>query len=267
MTLLFRLKKCYTTFWFNLSASENWLFLLFYRHFFRPKRGSLDAFLSNFSKKKGTVTFLQIGANDGFIYDPLHKFIKRDNWRGIMLEPQPDVFNNYLVKLHRHRPLITTLNAALDLTDGFKPLYKLNLSNERWATGLSTFNRDVLLKKLEDGSLLKHIKRQRLVMPENLSDAVVSQEVMTISPETLLSKFGPGGFDLLAIDTEGFDFEILKMLDLKRISPQIILYEEVNFDKITASECRNYLQSYGYRCLSIKKDVLAIKDSSESKLP
>ena len=263
MTLLFRLKKCYTKFWFNLSASENQLFLLYYRHFYRPRKHSLDEFISNFSKKKRQVTFLQIGANDGFVYDPLHKFIKRDNWRGIMLEPQPDVYREYLVKLHRNRPEITTLNAALDHKDGYKPLYKLSISNERWATGLSTFNKDVLLKKVEDGSLLKHIKRQRLVLPDNLPDAVVSEEVMTISPETLLAKFGQAGFDLLAIDTEGFDFEILKMLDLKRISPHIILYEEVNFDKKTASECRNYLQSYGYHCLSIKKDVLAIKESFE----
>jgi len=260
MTLLFRLKKWYTKFLFNLSASENRVYLFFYRHFYKPKPGSLSEFLHNFSRKKHPVTFLQIGANDGFVYDPLHKFIKRDNWRGIMLEPQPDVFREFLVKLHRKRPEIVTLNAALDLNDGKKPLYKLAISNERWATGLSSFNKDVILKKVKDGSIMKHVKRQRLTLPDNPEDAIVSEEVMTISPETLLEKFGPGGFDLLAIDTEGFDYEILKMLDLKRISPEIILYEEVNFDDKTASECKAYLASHGYQCHTIRKDVLAIRN-------
>jgi FkbM family methyltransferase len=262
MTLLFRLKKWYTKFLFNLSASENRLYLFFFPHFYKPKQGSLSEFLHNFSRKKSPVTFLQIGANDGFVYDPLHKFIKRDNWRGIMLEPQPDVFREYLERLHRKRPEITLLNAALELNDGKKPLYKLAISNERWATGLSSFNREVILKKVKDGSLIKHIKRQRITLPENPEDAIVSEEVMTISPETLLAKFGPGGFDLLAIDTEGFDYEILKMLDLDRISPELILYEEVNFDENTAKECRKYLESHGYTLQTIKKDVLATKISA-----
>lgn len=262
MSLFFRINKVLKKSLFNLSASENPVYLAYYKFCFKPRQGSVDEFLDQFSKKNKPVIFLQIGANDGFIYDPLHKFIKRDNWRGIMLEPQPDVFREFLVKLHRKRPEIKVLNAALDLNDGKKNLFKLTFSNERWATGLSSFNREVILKKVKDGSLIKHIKRQRITLPENPEDAIVSEEVMTISPETLLAKFGPGGFDLLAIDTEGFDYEILKMLDLDRISPEVILYEEVNFDKNTARECRKYLKSHGYTLQTIKKDVLATKISA-----
>jgi FkbM family methyltransferase len=259
MNPLFRLKKAYNNFTFNLSASENRLYLAFYRYFYKPRKGSLSEFLDEYSRKHFPVTFLQVGANDGFIYDPLHKFIKRDNWKGVMLEPQPDVFNDYLVRLHGKRPEIIPVNAALDKNDGITTIYKYAVSIERWATGMASFNRQVLEDKIKDGTILKKALKQGVRLPENAGDWITGQEIATISPETLLKKFGDEGFKLLAIDTEGFDYEILKMLDLNRISPEVIIYEEVNLDADTARECRSYLQEHGYSCSSIEKDVLATR--------
>ena len=79
MSLLFQLKKKYKNFLFNLSAAENPLWLGYYRYIYKPSSGSLAEFIDRYSKEKKSITFLQIGANDGFIYDPIHKFIKRDN--------------------------------------------------------------------------------------------------------------------------------------------------------------------------------------------
>ena len=68
---------------FNMSASNNPLFIGFYRNFYNPKKGSLSDFLSQYSKSKpGNFTVVQIGANDGITHDPIHKFIKRDDWKG-----------------------------------------------------------------------------------------------------------------------------------------------------------------------------------------
>jgi FkbM family methyltransferase len=259
MNVKYRINKKYTDLLFKMSASENKLYLFFFRYLFKPRKGSLDEFLDDYSKKHSTVTFLQVGANDGLIHDPLHKFIKRDNWSGIMLEPQPDVFNDYLIRVHRKRPEITPINAALDAHDGTTTLYTLGISSERWATGMSSFNREVLVNKIKKGTIQYKAKKRGIRLPENEEDMIVGREIKTISPETLLKKFGAGGFKLLAIDTEGFDFEIIKMLDLGRISPEVIVYEEVNFNKETALECREYLLKHGYSCRSIGKDALATK--------
>lgn len=32
-------------------------------------------------------TFVQIGSNDGIKNDPLHRYIKKNNWKGILVEP------------------------------------------------------------------------------------------------------------------------------------------------------------------------------------
>lgn len=259
MNLKYRLIKAYTKLIFSLSSSENYLFHFFYRYLYKPERGSLDEFLDQYSKKTFPVTFLQVGANDGFIHDPLFKFIKRDNWKGIMLEPQPDVFNEYLARLHRKRPEIQAINAALDVRDGTKKLYKLSFSKERWATGMSGFSREVLVDKIRKGIVHYKAKKRSIDVPGNEEEMIVEENIATISPETLLKKFSNTGFRLLVIDTEGFDYEIIKMLNLDRISPEVIIYEAVHFNENTARECRAYLESHGFSCRSIGKDVLATK--------
>jgi len=262
MGLRFKMKKRYKRLMFNLSAAENPLFLAYYRRLYKPKPGTTDEFLDSWSRERSGVNFLQIGANDGFIQDPLHKFIKRDHWQGVMLEPQPDVYNNFLVRLHRKRPEIKLLNAALDLEDGTRPLYRLSVSSERWATGLSSFIREVLVEKASNPRIQKHARRQGIVLPENPDDMIIADSVPTISPGSLLKLFEGRNIDLLAIDTEGFDFEILKMLDLGRISPDLVLYEELLMDEKTASDCRTYLEKHGYSCRTIRKDVLALKQKN-----
>jgi FkbM family methyltransferase len=260
MSFIFRLKKRYRSFLFNLSAAENQIYLAYYRYLYKPRKGSAAEYIDNFSKRKSPVTFLQIGANDGFIYDPIHKFIKRDNWRGIMLEPQPEVFRHFLIRLHRKRPEIILINAALDEKDGTRTLYLPAISNERWATGLASFNREVLVNKIKDGTLKRQAFKQGINLPENEDELITGHQIETISPDTLLARFGDKKIDLLAVDTEGFDYEIIKMLDLSRVKPDIILYEEVNFDQETASECRSYLARHGYTSHVFGKDVLAIRD-------
>ena len=36
-------------------------------------------------------SFVQVGAHDGVMHDPLRKFILNNNWQGILIEPQKDM--------------------------------------------------------------------------------------------------------------------------------------------------------------------------------
>jgi FkbM family methyltransferase len=262
MNLKYFFKKKYNRLRFDLCASENPFYLGFYKNLYRPPKGSLSEFLDTYSKLNSPITFLQIGANDGFIYDPLQKFIKRDNWRGVMLEPQPHVFHEFLVKIHAKRPEIVPVNAALSLADGKTKLYTIAFSKERWATGLSSFNKELLLKKFRDGTIAKKAVKEGILLPKSEKDWIEEIEIDAISPNTLIKKFGDNKIDLLAIDTEGFDFEILKMLDLKSMNPAVIIYEEEHFDEDTKNSCREYVESQGYSYHKAGRDVYAKKKES-----
>ena len=263
MGLKFFFKKKYNQFRFDLCATENPLYLGFYKYLYKPPKGTLSEFLDQYSKKNSQITFLQIGANDGFIYDPLQKFIKRDNWQGVMLEPQPHVFKAFLVKLHAKRPEIIPINAALSHENGKTFLYTIAFSKERWATGLSSFNKEVLLQKFRDGTIAKKAAKQGITVPPNEEDWIEALEINAIAADTLLHKFEGKKINLLAIDTEGFDFEILKMLPLKSMNPEVIIYEEEHFDPETKNACRSYLESLGYTYHQAGRDVYATKGKSE----
>ena len=90
------IKKAIGTIRFKLSSENNPLFIGYYKYLYRPKKGSLEEFLNEYSKSKiDGLTVIQIGANDGITHDPIHKFIKRDKWNGVLLEPQPYVYEHY----------------------------------------------------------------------------------------------------------------------------------------------------------------------------
>ncbi|RZS94854.1 FkbM family methyltransferase [Cecembia calidifontis] len=259
MNFKYFFKKTYNRLRFDLCASENPVYLGFYKYLYRAPKGSLSEFLDHYSRKEAPITFLQIGANDGFIYDPLQKFIKRDNWSGVMLEPQPHVFNEFLIKIHAKRPEIIPVNAALSKDDGKTTLFTIAFSKERWATGLSSFDKGVLLEKFRDGTIHKKAAKQVITVPKDEKEWIEEIQIDAISPETVLKKFNGKQINLLAIDTEGFDFEILKMLPLGKMNPEVIIYEEEHFDEDTKHACRSYIEKHGYSYHRAGRDVYATK--------
>ena len=125
------IKALYKKLIFRLSSNNSFLITGFYRYFYRPKKGSLPLLLSEYSKARSDqFTVIQVGANDGITHDPIHKFIKRDNRKGILLEPQPHLFPG-LTRLYRKNKGITILNAAIGNEDGTTLIYKIGFSDAR----------------------------------------------------------------------------------------------------------------------------------------
>jgi len=53
----------------------------------------------------------------------------------------------------------------------------------------------------------------------------------------------PNDFDLLSIDTEGYDYAVIRGMDLSRFRPRVIITERNAND----DEKFNYLKQHGYR--------------------
>lgn len=151
---------------FNLSRFGSPLFVAYYRHLYRPEPGSLAALISAHSRRVGSgFTVIQVGANDGISHDPIHKFIKRDDWGGVLLEPQKQVFEDRLSKLYERHDDLHVLNAALGHRDGTTTLFKIGFSEARWATGLATFDRSVLEAAFESGHVARRCAKEGTPLP------------------------------------------------------------------------------------------------------
>lgn len=251
-------KQFYKRAMFNLSANNGWIYAAFYKFFYKPAPGSLSEFINYYSKRNPGLKVVQVGANDGFIKDPIHKFIRRDQWQGVLLEPQPDVYENYLKRLHKKTAGIYAVNAALDYKDGVRTMYKLAVSDARWAHGLSSFNRHVLEAAVDSGKIDHSLRAEGKPIPAKKEDYIREVPVTCISSQTLLKKYNIDKLDFLQIDAEGFDYEIIKMFNIPLTKPKVVVFESHNLSKEEKQACANLLKAEGYAVKEYGGDTLAM---------
>lgn len=245
---------------FRMSRSDSFLFVGYYRHLYTPEPGSLSDLLSRYSRDIGRgFTVIQIGANDGITHDPIHKFIKRDGWSGVLLEPQRYVFDEFLSKLYENHADLHVLNAAVGYEDGTATLYKIGFSNSRWATGLATFDRAILEGAFESGYVERRSAKEGTSIPDRASRRIVAEEVEVICPSTLMERFDISRIDLLMIDTEGFDFEVIKMFDIAATRPGLIVFEHLHLSERSYRDCLALLEANDYLTWSNGANTAALE--------
>ncbi|GCC52399.1 FkbM family methyltransferase [Chryseotalea sanaruensis] len=257
-------KKFYKQLLFDLNANSKFygaIYKIYLKHFYKPSKDSLAVLIDEFSKKRGKVKFIQIGANDGFYHDPLYKFIKRDAWEGVLLEPQPYVFETFLKRLHKNNPAIHLVNAALDYNDGERKIYRIAFSNSRWATGLSTLDKSVLEKVIASGHIDRLAKRYGEKIPASINEYISDEPINCMSVDTLMSKYSMTQLDWLQIDAEGYDYEIIKMFNIEKTQPSVIAYESSHLSAEDKSACEAYLIKNGYTLQQIKENTVAQKNT------
>jgi len=189
---------------------------------------------------------VQIGANDGISGDPVRDFIERYRWPGILVEPLPDIFAK-LARNYSGSPQVTLENCAIgearELT-----LYRVraDVTNAApWLHELASFDREVVL-------------RDRAFFPD-IADYIVEQRVPSISFSALMDRHGIDRFDVLVIDTEGYDLEILKQVDFPRHRPRVVLYEHKHLGAAQQKEAKALLAGIGYVTLQEEYDTLGLR--------
>lgn len=229
----------------------------------RPKHISIRglfnyyAFIQRLFRK--SVFCFQVGANDGKHNDPVNKYFTHYNWTGLLIEPQLDVFQEGLSKTYQNNNNVILENLALSPTTGELPFYRVAFSKERWATGLSSFCRENIIEHIENGYIQKKAMADGIDMPSDIEKIIETVKVATMSVDDLFRKHNVRKMDVLCIDTEGYDFEILKLIDFQKYQPQLVLFESKNLSDNDFTEAKNLLMRNDYQLFWEKGDTLAIK--------
>ena len=204
-------------------------------------------FLAAFAQRYPRCRFLQIGANDGEQRDPLRLFVETRRWHGVMVEPVPFVFERLRARYQGH-PRVQLENSAIADRDGVLPFYHLAQAAPgeelpRWYDALGSFRREVILKHAD--------------MIPDLERRIVQREVPSLSFDSLCAKHGLAEIDLIQIDTEGYDYEIVKRIDFARRRPALLIYEHHHLGPADRAECRAKLAALGYDPVEESLDTVA----------
>jgi FkbM family methyltransferase len=170
------------------------------------------------NKKKGF--YIDVGANNPFDCSNTARFYKK-GWHGINIEPIPKNIKEFEIK----RPKDINLNIGIGTKEGSFDFYEFKEDM------LSTFSKEEADEEIKKGKKLvkKHtIKIQKL--SKVLDKYTKNKEI-----------------DLLSIDTEGFDFDVLKSNDWSKFKPKIICIESIDRDGTNnTGKYLKFLSKYGY---------------------
>ncbi|WP_296620133.1 FkbM family methyltransferase [Marivirga sp.] len=251
--------QAYKNFVFRLSARNSVIFTFFYKYLFNPKKGTLAYFYNQVSKNLDRPFVIQVGANDGINHDPIHKFVKRDKWRGLLIEPQPDVYRYQLFPLYLRDEGIFMENIAISDQISLMDMYKISFTRERWATGLTTFHKPTLQDKVDRGDVDIIAKRKGIKVPASREKYIDEVKVESKTFEFLRTKYQIKEVDVLQIDVEGFDFEVIKLYDLSLHKPKVIVFESRHLNDKEYAEAEQYFTDNGFLIKRVKGDSVAVR--------
>ena len=190
---------------------------------------------------------VQIGANDGKSGDPIYDLVHEHTLSGLFVEPLPDVFHQ-LVASYRDQPNCAFENCAIADEDGSRPLWRVARDEgvPDWATQWASFDRDTLLRNVRACKDDPHLRIEQV-------------QVSTLTIRSLAEKHRIEEIDLLQVDTEGFDYEILRSLFKSDLRPKIINYEHFHLRTHLRNACVELLVNYGYSLCRGRMDTVAVQ--------
>ena len=184
-------------------------------------------------------SFVQVGAHDGVMHDPLRKFILNNNWQGIFIEPQRDMLEK-CKKNYQNIDKLQFVNIAVHPNESLITLYKVKNPKDYSHTGWASINSDRFNNTIYKDSILE--------------EQISAKHLMKVIQENNFTSV-----DLLQIDTEGFDLEVIKMFDFNTLKPALIQYEHIHLSIDDKLETQNIISSFGYYLIEKKNDTIAIR--------
>ena len=196
------------------------------------------------------ATFCEIGANDGYLSDPLNLAIYRFNLRGAFIEPQPFYFGE-LQKTYAGFPGIQFIRAAIADKPGRMKLFSFEMKSgklPRWANGTGSLSCSQMLR-----------------YKDQIPDAekyIVESEVDCMTVQQLFQCCTIKDPDILVIDAEGLDYQILSQFDLKGLNTKLIIFETESMGEAEQTACLKQIEEADFTLVPCGQDAIAIRRST-----
>lgn len=184
----------------------------------RPSLHGLDDKLEKYLDFKDGF-FIEAGGNDGFSQSNTYLLEFGKRWRGVLVEPIPELYE----KCRTLRRRSTVFNCALVASESECKSVKMHYA------GLMSVSEGAMPAEQRDSHVARGLAFQGI-------DASYELEVPARSLEAILDEVGvdPGKIDFFSLDVEGAELGVLEGLNLSRFRPRWILVEARFFEEVNA---------------------------------
>ena len=173
----------------------------------RPALYEMDAALERYLDFDGGF-FVEAGANDGYEQSNTYRLERTRGWRGILVEPVPELHREAVLE----RPRSRVVNCALVASEHGAGEVAMRYG------GLMSTVRGTHGSPADDSAFVAPAFALGL---ENEYEFSVTARTLS----SLLDECGVAGVDFLSLDVEGYEAEVLRGLDLDRQAPRFMLIE------------------------------------------
>ena len=158
-----------------------------------------DLFLSKNFPKDYKGFYVDVGANDPISKSNTYYFYKK-GWRGINIEPDLACYN----KLMKVRTEDINLNIGIGEVGGRVDYYSL------FPSSLNTFSKKDADRSVSEGYELLEVSKMDIRRLDEVLDEYLPANTK---------------IDFISIDTEGYDLNVLKSMNIERFKPKFICFE------------------------------------------
>ena len=152
--------------------------------------------------------FIEAGANNGVKFSNTLLFERFHNWRGLLIEPIPDLAD----QCRKSRPKCIVENCALVAADSAQREVVMRYANMMSIVKGAMQSEAGDLDHIKKGCAMQQIESYEITVPARPLSEV-------------LDRHGVTKVDFFSLDVEGYELEALKGLDFARHAPRFLLVE------------------------------------------
>jgi FkbM family methyltransferase len=180
--------------------------------------------------------FIEVGANDGKYLDPLYPYVIKNNWSGILIEPNHIVFEE-LKHNYKDTNNLFFENCIVSDKSGMVDFY------------YNGDNITTLHNTLSYNYAKNNFKEDLKIVP-----------TLSLTFDDLIQKYDIKKVDVLMTDVEGYDLDLLKTFPFNNIKPKIIMSEHTHLHHLnqTLEDMISFLGNQGYECYINDSDIVGI---------
>lgn len=184
-----------------------------------------DMILRRFFENKDVGFYIDVGAHHPKRFSNTYYFYKK-GWKGINIDAMP----NSMKVFDKLRKRDINIEAAISNEKIILTYYEFN------ETALNGFSKPISLMRNE-------LENYSIVDSYPITTKTLDEVLNTFIKEI------PEEIDFITIDVEGFDFNVLRSLDLNKYRPGLILIEMLSetLEDIIYNEISFYLKKFDYK--------------------